>query len=148
MANHQVNLVLILYAEGEFHSHAIDLHGSNMSFKLRFHTTESHLVSFKKHSYFFPSYECFFSSYILWLLSDSFPKCLQRTSSGKGDHDFLKYLFKEDVSIVLCNPVQLLSRGQSPRQRWISLSQWRIFFWQIYLTILIPNTFLLRRSRF
>lgn len=37
-------------------------------------------------------------------------------SYGKGDHDFLKYLFKEDSSIVLCNPVQLLSCGQSPWQ--------------------------------
>lgn len=154
MANHWVNLVLIPCTEGEFHPDAIDLHGSNGSSKLCFHITEGHLSSFKKYSYvfFFPSYECFFSSSVLWLLSDSFPNCLQRTSSGKGDHDFLKYLFKEDVSIVLCNPVQLLSRGPSPRQSWISLTQshWRIFFffWQIYLTVLIPNTFLLQCSRF
>lgn len=60
MANGWVNLVLILYTEGKFHPYAIDLHGSNISFKLRFHITESLLVSFKKYSYFFPSYECFF----------------------------------------------------------------------------------------
>lgn len=60
MANGWVNLVLILYTEGKFHPYAIDLRGSNISFKLRFHITESLLVSFKKYSYFFPSYECFF----------------------------------------------------------------------------------------
>jgi len=53
MANDRVKLVLILYTEGEFHPYAIDLHGSNISFKLCFHITESHLVSFKKYSYFF-----------------------------------------------------------------------------------------------
>lgn len=60
MANDWVNLVLSLYTEGEFQPYAIDLHGSNISFKLCFHITESLLVSFKKYSYFFPSYECFF----------------------------------------------------------------------------------------
>lgn len=60
MANGWVNLVLILYTEGKFHPYAIDLRGSNISFKLCFHITESLLVSFKKYSYFFPSYECFF----------------------------------------------------------------------------------------
>lgn len=78
---------------------------------------------FQEIQLFFSKLWVLFSFSIPWLLSDSFPKCLQRTSSGKGDHDFLKYLFKEDVSIVLCNPVQLLSCGQSPRQSWISLSQ-------------------------
>lgn len=63
MANHWVNLVLILYTEGEFYPYAIDLHGSNISFKLYFHITESHLISFKKYSYFFPSHECFFFLY-------------------------------------------------------------------------------------